>query len=228
MSKRAVQKDTYGFVEGQGENIFRIDTEKKRVVRLMFDLCLDRMNLGQIKGLIEAQGILYPAKYKKDTPIGWLLAEISKILSNMFASAFLLPKDSFVRTVAAYPTNIDYYKFLKKKWKVSMQAMMYRARQLNVISSNQFQYMMRIVSKNGWRTKEPGDVPGRMGDTIFQGAIDLLFDGGYMTVDELLRDFASYGIILSQKDLKNSMCLREGNKTRLFDTKGTNRILENH
>lgn len=114
MSKRAVQKDTYGFVEGQGENIFRIDTEKKRVVRLMFDLCLDRMDLGQIKGLIEAQGILYPAKYKKDTPIGWLLAEISKILSDMFASAFLLPKDSFVRTVAAYPTNIDYYKFLKK------------------------------------------------------------------------------------------------------------------
>ncbi|NBH32702.1 ImmA/IrrE family metallo-endopeptidase [Clostridiaceae bacterium] len=130
--------------------------------------------------------------------------------ANMFASAFLLPKDSFVRTVAAYPTNIDYYKFLKKKWKVSMQAMMYQARQLNVISANQFQYMMRIVSKNGWRTKEPGDVPGQIGETIFQGAIDLLFDGGYMTVDELLRDFASYGIILSQKDLENFMCLRKG------------------
>lgn len=130
--------------------------------------------------------------------------------ANMFASAFLLPKDSFVRTVSAYPTNIDYYKFLKKKWKVSMQAMMYRARQLNVISANQFQYMMRIVSKNGWRTKEPGDVPGQMGETIFQGAIDLLFDGGYMTVDELLRNFTAYGIILSQEDLENFMCLREG------------------
>ena len=139
--------------------------------------------------------------------------------ANMFASAFLLPKDSFVRTVAAYPTNIDYYKFLKKKWKVSMQAMMYQARQLNVISANQFQYMMRIVSKNGWRTKEPGDVPGQIGETIFQGAIDLLFDGGYMTVDELLRDFASYGIILSQKDLENFMCLREellNTKRKLF------------
>lgn len=67
-----------------------------------------------------------------------------------------------------------------------------------------------MFQKNGWRAKEPGDVPGRMGDTISQGAIDLLFDGGYMTVDKLLRDFASYGIILSQKDLENSMCLREG------------------
>lgn len=82
MSKRAVQKGTYGFVEGQGENIFKIDAEKMKVVRLMFDLCLDGMSLGQIKDVIEAQGILYPAKYKKDTPIGWSLAEISKILSN--------------------------------------------------------------------------------------------------------------------------------------------------
>lgn len=130
--------------------------------------------------------------------------------ANMFAGAFLLPKDSFVRTVAAYPTNVDYYRFLKDKWKVSMQAMMYRARQLNVISANQFQYMMRIVSRKGWRTKEPGDVPGQLGETIFQGAIDLLFDGGYMTVDELLREFASYGIVLSQEDLENFMCLRTG------------------
>ena len=49
-----------------------------------------------------------------------------------------------------------------------------------------------------------------MGETIFQGAIDLLFDGGYTMADELLRDFAFYGIILSQNDLENFMCLREG------------------
>lgn len=82
MDKRAVQKGTYGFVEGHEENVFIIDTEKMRVVRLMFDLCLDGMSLGQIKDVIEAQGILYPAKYKKNMPIRWSLAEISKILSN--------------------------------------------------------------------------------------------------------------------------------------------------
>ncbi len=31
-----------------------------------------------------------------------------------------------------------------------------------------------------------------------------------MTVDELLWDFASYGIILSQEDLENFMCSRTG------------------
>lgn len=82
MSKRVVKKGTYGFVESQGENVLKVDTEKMRAVRLMFDLCLDGMSLGQIKDIIHAQGILYPAKYKKDTPTGWSLSEISKILSN--------------------------------------------------------------------------------------------------------------------------------------------------
>lgn len=130
--------------------------------------------------------------------------------ANFFASALLLPRETFSRSVSAYPTNVDYYRLLKKKWKVSMQAMMYRARQLNIITFNQFQYMMRIVSKNGWRIKEPGDVPGQISDTIFQGAIDLLFDGGYLTVDELLREFARFGVILSQNDLENLMGLKEG------------------
>lgn len=130
--------------------------------------------------------------------------------ANFFASALLLPRETFARAVSAYPTNVDYYKSLKKRWKVSMQAMMYQARQLEIITPSQFQYMMRTVSKNGWRTKEPGDVPGRIRDTIFQGAIDLLFDGGYLTVNELMKEFAHYGIILSQEDLENLMCLKEG------------------
>ena len=104
----------------------------------------------------------------------------------------------------------EIYKSLKKKWKVSIQAMMYRTRQIGIISANQFQYMMRIVSKNGWRTKEPGDVPGQLKDTIFQGAIDLLFDGGYLSRNELVREFAQNGVILAQDDLENLMCLRKG------------------
>lgn len=130
--------------------------------------------------------------------------------ANMFASALLLPKETFSKSVSAYPTNIDYYLALKKKWKVSMQAMMYRARQLDIISTNQFQYMMRTMSKNGNRTHEPGDKPGEIGDTIFQAALDMLFEGGYLTVRELLKEFGRYGIYLSQRDLENLMYLREG------------------
>ena len=128
----------------------------------------------------------------------------------MFASALLLPRKAFIRDIMAYATELDYYRHLKKKWRVSMQAMMYRARQLNIITGNQFSYMMRQVSKNGWRKKEPGDVPGNLNSTIFQAALDSLFEGEYLDSHELRVQFAKDGIILSDYDLTDLMGLKEG------------------
>ena len=130
--------------------------------------------------------------------------------ANMFASAFLLPRESFGKEVAPYANNVEFYRLLKKRWGVSMQAMMYRARQLGVITANQFQYMMRIVSAKGWKTREPGDVPGRLNSTIFQGAVDVLFDGNYINAKELVKSFNDYGIYLPQKDLEDIMGLNPG------------------
>lgn len=130
--------------------------------------------------------------------------------ANMFASAFLLPRDSFSKDVSQYPTDLKFYLFLKKKWKVSVQAMMYRARQLNIISANQYQYMMRQISKNGWRTKEPDDVPGVLNESIFQGAIDLLFDNKILTPKSLLSDFKRHGVALYPEMIEELLHLKEG------------------
>lgn len=130
--------------------------------------------------------------------------------ANMFASVFLLPKSSFSQDVLAYPTDLKYYQFLKKKWKVSIQAMIYRSNQLGLISDNQFQYMMRQISKNGWRTKEPGDMPHRLNENIFQGAIDLLFEQKILNPKSILRTFKQYGITLYNQDIENLLHLREG------------------
>lgn len=130
--------------------------------------------------------------------------------ANMFASAFLLPRESFTKDISQYPTDLKFYLFLKKKWKVSIQAMMYRARQLNIISANQYQYMMRQVSKNGWRTKEPDDVPGVLNESIFQGAIDLLFDNKILTPKGLMADFKRNGVILYPEMIEELLHLREG------------------
>ena len=91
-----------------------------------------------------------------------------------------------------------------------MQAMIYRARQLDIISWNQYSYMMRQISKRGWRTKEPGDVPGKLNPTIFQAAIDTLFEGGYITKQELRMGLYRNGIFLNESDLEDLMALREG------------------
>lgn len=128
--------------------------------------------------------------------------------ANMFASAFLLPKDSFGKDVASYPTDLKYYLFLKNKWKVSIQAMIYRAHQLDIISDNQYQYLMRQVSKNGWRLKEPGDVPYLLNENIFQGAIDILIEQNIFTAKEILNLFKKNGVTLYSQDMEELLHLR--------------------
>ena len=70
-----------------------------------------------------------------------------------------------------------------------MQAMIYRAHQLKAITGNQYQYMMRQVSKKGWRTNEPGDTPYYFNENIFQGAIDVLFEADYLNPNTFLQLF---------------------------------------
>lgn len=128
--------------------------------------------------------------------------------ANMFASAFLLPRDSFGKDIASYPTDLKYYQFLKNKWKVSIQVMIYRTHQLGIMSDNQYQYLMRQVSKNGWRIKEPGDVPYSLNENIFQGAIDLLIEQNVLTAKEILDLFKKNGVTLYPEDMEELLHLR--------------------
>ena len=143
--------------------------------------------------------------------------------ANMFASAFLLPKDSFGKEVQAYPTDLEYYQFLKKKWKVSIQAMAYRTNQLGIITDNQFQYMMRQISKNGWRTKEPGDTPYSLNENIFQGAIDLLVEEKILKPVSIMRLLKQNKITLYREDLEEILHLREGT---LFAKEADQKIIQ--
>lgn len=128
--------------------------------------------------------------------------------ANIFASIFLLPSSSFKRDISMYPTDLNLYKALKKKWKISIQAMIYRAHQLNSITDNQYQYMMRQVSKNGWRRNEPGDEPYFLNENIFQGAIDLLIEQKVLTAQEILDLFKDNGITLYSDDIEELLYLR--------------------
>lgn len=128
--------------------------------------------------------------------------------ANMFASAFLLPRCSFGKDIAAYPTDLQYYQFMKKKWKVSIQAMIYRTHQLGIMSDNQYQYLMRQVSKNGWRQREPGDEPYSLNENIFQGAIDLLLEQNVLATKQILELFKRSGVTLYPEDIEELLHLR--------------------
>jgi Zn-dependent peptidase ImmA (M78 family)/DNA-binding XRE family transcriptional regulator len=130
--------------------------------------------------------------------------------ANIFASAFLLPKESFSIDVAHYPTNLEYYRHLKKKWNVSIQAMVYRAHQLDIITSNQYQYLMRQISKNGWKTKEPEDKPYNLTSNLLQSALILLIQNKQLTGAEFVDVLKSRGIVMYPKEIEELLGLKKG------------------
>lgn len=150
--------------------------------------------------------------------------KMREMQANMFASAFLLPRESFLQEVQAYPTDLNYYLHLKKRWNCSMQAMIYRTHQLKAITDNQYQYMMRQVSKKGWRTKEPGDTPYYLNENIFQGAIDVLFEAGYLNSNTLLGLFKKYGVTMYPTDIEELLHLRKN--TLKLETIGSAHIIQ--
>jgi Zn-dependent peptidase ImmA (M78 family) len=75
--------------------------------------------------------------------------------ANRFASAFLLPSTSFLPEVAL--TTLSYFEFLKKKWKVSITAMIRRCLQLGRITNQEYASLNVRISQKRWRTREPLD-----------------------------------------------------------------------
>lgn len=75
--------------------------------------------------------------------------------AHYFAAALLLPAEAFANDFWA-PT-LKCLEGLKLKWNVSIQAMMRRALDLNLITSAQFGYLNIAINRKGWRSKEPLD-----------------------------------------------------------------------
>lgn len=86
----------------------------------------------------------------------------SKTVENQahyFAAAFLLP-----RAVAedVLPRRLDTRGWskllqLKLEWGMSIAALLYRARRLDLLTEEAHKSAMRMMSARGWRTSEPGD-----------------------------------------------------------------------
>ncbi len=75
--------------------------------------------------------------------------------ADRFASAFLLPISSFGSEIIS--SSLEHLINLKKRWKVSINAMAYRAMQLNIFSEFQYINIRQKLSKNGWLKDEPLD-----------------------------------------------------------------------
>lgn len=75
--------------------------------------------------------------------------------ANFFAGCLLLPEAGFSLDLAY--SNLSYLTSLKKHWKVSIQAIIYRGEQLGLITNQHALHLRQQMSRNKWRKVEPLD-----------------------------------------------------------------------
>lgn len=131
--------------------------------------------------------------------------------AHAFAAAFLLPKNAFSDDVKLYPTNLEYYKQLKKKWRTSISAMLVRANHLDILTYSSYQSIIKKMNKLGWRTKEPLDDTLVMNKpTVLRRAIDILIDNDILNEGEILKELSATNLSLPREEIEILLGLDEG------------------
>lgn len=79
--------------------------------------------------------------------------------ANAFASSFLMPHEVALQVL---PTRLDTLAWgrlaeLKRDWGMSIQAMLFRSRDLGLLGPDRYRTAMKYLSGRGWRVLEPGD-----------------------------------------------------------------------
>ncbi len=106
--------------------------------------------------------------------------------ADRFAGAFLLPRKSFPNEV--YSPRLGAFVELKKRWKVSIQAMIYRCKNLGIFDEQQVTNLYKQISFKNWRSREPLDGPDGLPleRPILLGKIaTLVLESGRMHPDEI-------------------------------------------
>lgn len=148
-----------------------------------------------------------------------------ELQAHAFASAFLLPAEAFRKDVSPYATNLAYYTELKKTWKVSIAAMIRRAKDLDIITGDDYSRLMRNMQKQGIRKVEPLDDELVTAEpSLLRQAIKILFDQKVFTPNEFLEELSrEYGLTLYPRDIEILLGLKKGT----FDEKENPKMIIN-
>ncbi len=127
--------------------------------------------------------------------------------ANQFAAAFLLPRNAFYEDLSN-PQDLLSYIPLKKKWHVSIGAMIIRAKTLGRINSNEYQSLMKAISYRKWRTHEPLDDELKIPTpTLFTSAIEVLLDNGILTPQSFVNKLALYCLPMKATEIEKLLAL---------------------
>ena len=117
------------------------------------------------------------------------LKNIIENQANYFASCLLLPENGFLKSLLS--TNLDFYIELKKYWKVSIQSMIMRTYQLELINDDQKLYLFRKIGFNKWKKREPLDdelTPEK--PSLYRKVFDLIISNDILQKNELISNLS--------------------------------------
>lgn len=127
--------------------------------------------------------------------------------ANRFAAEFLMPSDDIFSDLV----NASLLKIgsLKPYWKTSIQALVYRAQEINAIQPAKARRLFMEINKNGWKKNEPNPLPLEMPEL----SIRLV---EYIKSQTGLDHEAMCKVIGANKDEFQSKFLRENRILKLY------------
>ncbi|WP_448266401.1 helix-turn-helix domain-containing protein [Nostoc sp. DSM 114159] len=145
-----------------------LGTDKNCAVRSRFDLAHELGHLILHRNISDIY--LNNPKYFK----------IIEEQANRFAGAIQFPYTSFSKEVMK--TNLEMFRLLKRRWKLSIAMMIKRAEHLDFLTEEKAQSLWRSYTRRGWRNHEPFDdeleveIP-----KLVKNAVDLLIKEGILS-----------------------------------------------
>ena len=137
---------------------------------------------------------------------------------DRFAGELLIPSEMLKKDLSNYcKTDLNYYISLKKKYCVSASSLIVRAKQINSISLNQYQYLMKQLSSKGYRKKEPLDskYPSKQ-PRYLREAMNMMKNDLNITGDRFVDMLKEMKLSLNRDMIERILNLKEG---FLSDTK---------
>jgi Zn-dependent peptidase ImmA (M78 family)/transcriptional regulator with XRE-family HTH domain len=156
-----------------GEPYIVLNTEKRSAVRSRFDA---------------AHELAHLVLHRNVPPSSVSRTDLHKLMeaqAHRFAGAFLFPAKAFADEV--YSLSLDSLISVKKTWRISIQAIIRRALDLQFVSERQYERACVMVSRNGYRVREPLDdeIPEE-NPTVLRRGLELLVEQGGLTRADIL------------------------------------------
>ena len=147
--------------------------------------------------------------------LGYIISTESKIQAKKFskeefAAAFLLPRETFTRSLQ-YAKDLEDFVELKKQWIVPIEVMIFRAYNLGEISYKKYMHLLGEMDKRGWLGKEPLEANIKAtSPMLLKKAVDMILDEKILTKEGFMLNIGNFGVSIYAQDIEELLSLKTG------------------